>query len=306
MATIDVHIVGAFGDDMTDGSPTGVVLNADELSDAVCRQIVVSVGCSHVAFVGKPDASNGDVHVRFFTAAGEISNCAHATIAVHFLNHTMSSDGSDGLDRTVAQVTKRSSQDVTVSQVDGRTRVSFTQDPIEIREIGAGHVVALAGALGASPDDIDETQRVCLASSGSFRFLLPLKSFEHVRRLSPDFAALRRICRMHDSIGCFVYALDSPAEDVAQSGDEELRVSARMFAPGIAIEEDRVNGNSTGCLAAVFMSNRDVDLVSLRVSQGHQFGYPANVYARAVRSESGVRTIVGGGAKVLDKISVML
>ena len=92
MATIDVHIVGAFGDDATDGSPTGVVLNAGGLSDAVCRQIVVGVGCSHVAFVDEPDASNDEVTVRFFTAAGEISNCAHATIAVHYLRHTMLPD----------------------------------------------------------------------------------------------------------------------------------------------------------------------------------------------------------------------
>jgi PhzF family phenazine biosynthesis protein len=301
MATIDVHIVGAFAGASSNGSPTGVVLNSDGLTDALRRQLVASVGCSHVAFVDEVSADEADLSIRFFTVAGEIRNCAHGTIAAHVLLEGLSyAETPTEQERIVVQKTASGLQRVRIVVNGDEPMVYLEQDAIEFRKIPDGHVRTLALALGGVATDT-AGHRVCLASPGAFRFLAPFASPNLVRRLAPDFAALRRLCRSHDSIGCFAYALTANGDQ----GDQ-LAAVARMFAPGIGIEEDRVNGNSVGCLAALLLIDSDDDTTTLKVSQGHLFGTPSTVLAEAVRTDAGIRTTIGGSARIIETVSVML
>ncbi|WP_426502758.1 PhzF family phenazine biosynthesis protein [Dactylosporangium sp. McL0621] len=61
------------------GSPTAVVIDNATLTDDDRHAIARTTGTSHTAFIdtGTADAPT----VRFFTSAGELTNCGHGTIA---------------------------------------------------------------------------------------------------------------------------------------------------------------------------------------------------------------------------------
>jgi predicted PhzF superfamily epimerase YddE/YHI9 len=69
-----------------------------------------------------------------------------------------------------------------------------------------------------------------------------------------------------------------------------------MFAPAIGVDEDVVNANSAGCLAAhLLATHRDS---SIEVHQGDVLGRPSTVFATATVTPEGIFTKLGGIAAV--------
>ena len=81
---IEAYLVNAFLKDNSGGSPTGVILKAPDLTDDEMQIIANRIPASHTAFIFEPRHENENVKVRFFTPGGEILNCGHGTIAVHY------------------------------------------------------------------------------------------------------------------------------------------------------------------------------------------------------------------------------
>lgn len=81
-----VHTVRAFTAHGNGGSPAGVVLDTDNLTEDQMQTIARKVGFAETAFVlPAPDA---DTNVRFFDPETEVDLCGHATIATWFLLHS--------------------------------------------------------------------------------------------------------------------------------------------------------------------------------------------------------------------------
>nr|WP_283242263.1 PhzF family phenazine biosynthesis isomerase [Pseudoalteromonas sp. NEC-BIFX-2020_002] len=79
MVNIEVAFVNSFTINGKGGNPAGVVLNADQLSDAQKLKIAQAVGYSETAFVSSDDEA--DYEVSFYTTTGEVDFCGHATLA---------------------------------------------------------------------------------------------------------------------------------------------------------------------------------------------------------------------------------
>src|SRR5262249_38313380 len=79
MPAITVHIVNAFVRDGAGGNPAGVVLDADDLSEADMQKTAAAVGVSETAFVSRSSAAG--FRLDFFTPNMRIAHCGHATIA---------------------------------------------------------------------------------------------------------------------------------------------------------------------------------------------------------------------------------
>ncbi len=79
LMNIEVTLVSSFTPDGKGGNPAGVVLNADQLSDAQKLKIAQAVGYSETAFVSSDDEA--DYEISFFTTTGEVDFCGHATLA---------------------------------------------------------------------------------------------------------------------------------------------------------------------------------------------------------------------------------
>ena len=65
--TIEIHQVDAFTREPFTGNPTGVVLNADALSDAQMLAVARELNNAETAFILAADAADHSVRARFFT-----------------------------------------------------------------------------------------------------------------------------------------------------------------------------------------------------------------------------------------------
>ncbi|MGC1730781.1 MAG: PhzF family phenazine biosynthesis isomerase, partial [Steroidobacteraceae bacterium] len=82
---IHVHQVDAFTREPFTGNPTGVVLNADALSDAQMLAVARELNNAETAFMLAPDATDHTVRARFFTPRSEIGFVGHATVAAQYV-----------------------------------------------------------------------------------------------------------------------------------------------------------------------------------------------------------------------------
>jgi trans-2,3-dihydro-3-hydroxyanthranilate isomerase len=260
------------------GSPTAVLLDDAALTDDGRRAIVQRAGTSHAAFIAVD--ADGVPAVRFFTTHGELTNCGHGTIAAQaLLLRQRGLPEHRGRQRTGGRTF-----DTTAVRRDDGMEVWFDQGPIELR---AGEDAGgLLPALGVGAGDIPAGHGLCVASPGTPRLLVPVRDRSTLFALRPAFDRLAAECRRRGYLGCFVYTPLSH-EDV---------VAARMFAPVIGVDEDNVNANSAGCLAAFLHMTRGT--AAITVEQGDVVGRPSAVLATAAGAERGVSTWVGGVAAI--------
>ena len=83
MRAVKVFQVDAFTDTPFTGNPAGVVLQAEQLSEAEMQGIARELNNGDTAFVLPPASEAEDLHVRFFTPRKEAPFVGHATLAVH-------------------------------------------------------------------------------------------------------------------------------------------------------------------------------------------------------------------------------
>ena len=139
---------------------------------------------------------------------------------------------------------------------------------------------------------------VTLASPGSGRFLLAVQLAETINAINPDFEKLKLVCDDNKSMGCFVYSVDKLSS--------KLETEARMFAPAIGINEDVVNGNSSGCLGAYLLRLGNKDSLTLKVIQGQKFNLTGLVKVKAKRTDGHIETVIGGKAKIEREFTILL
>src|SRR6202171_6861340 len=84
---IQVHQVDAFTREPFTGNPTGVVLNADALTEAQMLAIARDLNNAETAFILSPDGADHTVRAPFFTPRSEAGFVGHATVgAPHVLS----------------------------------------------------------------------------------------------------------------------------------------------------------------------------------------------------------------------------
>jgi len=272
-----VTIVNACTQQGRGGSPTAVLIDDDAFDDDARRAVVRDAGTSHAAFV------NADTDtVRFFTTDNELTNCGHGTIAAQaFLLRRRGTASHHG-----RQTTGGRTFSTTATRRDHSIEVWFDQGLIELHDgVPTGLDGILAG-LGIEPDAVAADDAPRVASPGTPRLLVPVKTVPILLALRPDLPRLAAACRRLGYLGCFAYAT-SPVRD---------RAVARMFAPAIGVGEDIVNANSTGCLAAHLHATRGQS--SIEVEQGHTAERPCLVFATATTTTEGISTRVGGTAVI--------
>src|ERR1700730_17689865 len=82
---IQVHQVDAFTREPFTGNPTGVVLNADGLTEAQMLAIARELNNAETAFILSPDGEDHTVRARFFTPRSEAGFVGHATVAAQYV-----------------------------------------------------------------------------------------------------------------------------------------------------------------------------------------------------------------------------
>jgi PhzF family phenazine biosynthesis protein len=235
---IRIFQVDAFTTGRFTGNPAGVVLEADSLTDAEMLAIARELNNADTAFVLKPDGSDHDLRVRFFTPRTEAGFVGHATVATHFV---LSRAGA-----TAGRVRQRQKSGLVDIEVrgDGPTRRIAVRQPAPPlgRQLNDRERLAVLDSLALSTGDIDTRCPLRIVGGAGTRLMIGVRSTDQLKQLKPDFSRLTTLSAQLGAAGFFVFTLSH--------GMADCLTESRMFCPALGIPEDPVSGNAHGLLGA--------------------------------------------------------
>ena len=246
--------VDAFSHQPFRGNPAAVCILPSAGDENWMRQVAQEMNLSETAFLYRQEDG---FNLRWFTPAVEVDLCGHATLASA---HVLWEEGH--LEpQQVAHFHTRSGR-LTAEQRGDWIELNFPQ----IREETAPAPNGLAEALGG---------QFRYVGKNKFDYIVELESAEAVRKLSPDYSALRKM----NIRGVIV---------TSRSDTPEYDFISRFFAPGSGIDEDPVTGSAHCCLGPFWRQ---------RLGKSEFVAYQASARGGIVRVRlEGERVILGGQA----------
>jgi PhzF family phenazine biosynthesis protein len=268
METRRTLLVDAFTNEPLSGNAAGLVPDAEGLADEQLRSIARELNASETAFLFPSE--DADRRIRYFTPAGEIDLCGHATVAAHaWLADTgRVGGGTHTLETNVGVL------DV---ELDGEV-VWMSQDVADVTRIDVEYD-RIASALGIDPAtlaDIGADLPLATASTGLGFLVVPVNFLAALSGIDPDFGAIEALTEEFDVTGLYAFTFDT------LEGDSTLH--GRMFAPGVGVDEDPVTGTASGAVGAYL---RDAEAFDgelpdeMLFEQGHFVDRPGRVRVRA-------------------------
>jgi PhzF family phenazine biosynthesis protein len=261
---IRIFQVDAFTTERFTGNPAGVVLEADSLTDAEMLAIARELNNADTAFVLKPDGTDHELRVRFFTPRTEASFVGHATVATHFV---LSGPGrSSGNSGRIRQRQKSGIVDIEVRGEGATRRIAVRQPAPPLgRQLNDRERLAVLDALALSTGDIDTRCPLRIVGGAGTRLLIGVRSTEQLKQLKPDFSRLTTLSAQLGAAGFFVFTLSHNMHGCL--------TESRMFCPALGIPEDPVSGNAHGLLGAYLAEQgllaQDAGTARFTGAQGH-------------------------------------
>ncbi len=257
--------VDSFTDVPFRGNPAGVCLLSAEKTDDWLQSVASEMNLSETAFLQKtPDNS---YNLRYFTPTTEVPLCGHATLAsAHILFSEKHVDANQQITFQTGGGTLRASKNGELIELD------FPLIPPE----HADPPPALVEALGVVPKAV---------AKNSWDYLIEVGSEEELRRLHPDFDALRQL----------------PTRSVmvtSRSATPDYDFVSRYFAPSVGIPEDPVTG-SAHCTLAPYWAER-LGKMDFKAYQASPRG--GEVFAR-IQDD---RVILGGKAVTIFQANLIV
>ena len=221
-------IVDAFTNVPFGGNPAGVVLlDGDFPSDELMQQVAAELRYSETAFVKQ----NGpkEFTVRYFTPAGEVDLCGHATIATFGLLRQEGTipDHSLCINHTLAGDLEISASEQVMMQMATPRDID---KPIDIDRLH--HIMA-----GTDQQEWPSLP-VEIVSTGLPDIMMPVMSLEGLNALQPDMDALSDLSRQLGVTGVHAFAI---------TGDG-YTAHVRNFGPLYGIPEESATGTANAAL----------------------------------------------------------
>ena len=283
-----LFIVDAFTRKPFGGNTAGVVLLEKGTAfpdEEWMRQLAAELRYSETAFVRRDGPA--EFTVRYFTPAGEIDLCGHATIASFGVlsREGLVPEGTRCLNHTRAGDLEVVAGDTVMMQMAAPRLEARFDDPALLGEL-------LAAMGGLQPEQLGEWP-VETFSTGLPDIILPVRDVATLQALSPDMAALTALNQKLDVVGVHAFAVDP---------DDEYTAHVRNFAPRYAIPEESATGTANAALAAYLYHHRIVgDGARCLFLQGEAMGRPSLILA-TVDLREGIPDIrVGGPCAIVVK-----
>ena len=280
--TIPIQQVDAFTTRPFTGNPAGVVLDAEGLTDGEMQLVAREMNLSETAFLLPPTVPGADLRIRWMTPSSEVDLCGHATVATF---HAALETG-----RLAAGEYRMECRSgilpIGLSRAgDGAVvRMGLPVPRIEEMDLAACRI---AEPLGIESEDIDA--RHPIARAGEW-ILVPLTGMEAMRRVRPDFKALRGFGE-EIKAGCFIVL-------TRETVDPDNLVHVRMFAPAWGIDEDPVTGSAEGPVAAWLHRRRLLEGPRYTAEQGDVIGRPGRISVEVEAEPDRIRSIAISGRAV--------
>lgn len=272
------YIVDAFTDEPFGGNPAGVVLlDGDFPSEGLMQQVAAELRYSETAFVYQH--SREEFTVRYFTPAGEVDLCGHATIATFSLLNRlgMVNDQVPVVNHTLAGDLEVKAGCHVMMQMAAPRVLEVPLDIDRLHRIMAGE----------RPQHWPEMP-VEVVSTGLPDIIMPVASVEALNAMRPDMAALASYSIELDVVGVHAFAL----------ADDGFTAHVRNFGPRYDIPEESATGTANAALTH-YLQRRGLVVrgQDCRFLQGEAMGRPS-VVATTVDSQDG-SIWVGGSSCIV-------
>src|SRR5256714_2985926 len=250
---IQVHQVDAFTREPFTGNPTGVVLDADALSEAQMLAIARELNTAETAFILSADGADHTVRARFFTPRSEAGFVGHATVAAQYVLSRRHE-----APRRQRQKSKAGIVDIEVQGTEPDRRIAIRRKPPPVgRELNDRERLAVLDALALASESLDPRIPLRIVGAPGTRLMIGVRGPEPLQHLRPDVTRLTTLSAHIGAAGYFVFSLAPGAADHL--------TESRMFCPALGIAEDPVSGNAHGLLGAYLAQLRLVDRSGDRV-----------------------------------------
>jgi PhzF family phenazine biosynthesis protein len=265
---IQVHQVDAFTRERFTGNPAGVVLNANDLTEAQMLAVARELNNADTAFILGGEGPDHDLRARFFTPRNEVGFVGHATVAAHYVLSRR-----NGAATRLRQKSKAGVVHVEVRGTGDERSIAIRQNAPPVgRELNDRERLAVLDALALATDDIDPRCPLRIVGSSSTRLIVGVRGQEPLKHLKPDVNRLTTLSAQIGAAGYFVFTLTSGKDHLTES---------RMFCPALGIIEDPVSGNAHGLLGAYLSRHGVLTAKENRATfagvQGHHLHRPGRV-----------------------------
>lgn len=270
-----VYVMDSFSDRIFGGNQAGVVLADKALEPAVMQQVAAELKHSETAFVWQTEEGN---RLRYFTPAGEVDLCGHATVAVFALLRRLGriEDGTHkALTRAGALEIEVSGETVWMDMAPPKTLGILPEESWE----------ELYGAYGLTLEDRPADLPPEIVSTGLADIMMPVRDHETLLRAVQDERTVIELSRRFDVTGVHMFCL----------GEEAVYCS--NFAPLYDIPEECATGTSNGALTYYLYERSLVEPERENLFlQGEHMERPSRILSRLTVQDGAVRVRIGGQA----------
>lgn len=270
-----VYVMDSFSDRIFGGNQAGVVLADKALEPAVMQQVAAELKHSETAFVWQTEEGN---RLRYFTPAGEVDLCGHATVAVFALLRRLGriEDGTHkALTRAGALEIEVSGETVWMDMAPPKTLGILPEESWE----------ELYGAYGLTLEDRPAGLPPEIVSTGLADIMMPVRDHETLLRAVQDERTVTELSRRFDVTGVHMFCLGEGA------------VYCSNFAPLYDIPEECATGTSNGALTYYLYERSLVEPERENLFlQGEHMGRPSRILSRLTVQDGAVRVRIGGQA----------
>lgn len=271
------YVMDAFSAVVFGGNQAGVVLPDRELSDAVMQQIAAEFKHSETAFVRVE--GDGSVTLRYFTPAGEVDLCGHATIASFALLRKLEKIG----DGTFTAHTRAAELQI---RVNGDTVWMDMAPPVLLRTLEEGEWAELYEAYGLTTADMPEGFVPKIVSTGLADIMMPVRDHDTLMRAVQNAPVVTELSRRYDVTGVHMFC----------PGDT-CTAYCSNYAPLYDIPEECATGTSNGALTYYLYLQGMVQPEQENVFvQGEHMNRPSEIRSRLVLQEGQPNILIGGRA----------
>jgi PhzF family phenazine biosynthesis protein len=254
MTEFAFRIANVFAESPLAGNPLAVFEDARGLDDATMQALALQFNLSETTFV--LPSSIATARVRIFTPTFEMAFAGHPTLGTAHVVRTIARAG----DRVTLEM--RAGVIPVAAQGD---RWALTANAPKHRPCAASRD-ALAAMLGLAVADLDRASPPLWVDTGSEQLIVPLASFEAVRRAQPSAALLQEHGSNGERAMAYVFA---------REGERAL---ARFFFPRHgAVVEDRGTGSACANLGGWLLATGAPLPQRLSIDQGEAVGRPCRL-----------------------------
>ena len=294
--TVPVQIVNAFVKNGQGGNPAGVVLDADQFSDAQKLSIAQKVGLSETAFVSKSETCG--IKLDFFTPTKRIAHCGHATIATFSYLAALERFGDGETSKETVDGPRKIILDHGMAYME---QLAPTYTPAA-RWIDQGVTLDdVLKSLAITSNDLDDRARPVLVNTGNNFIVIAVKDQATLANITPDQDAINAISEKLDLIGYYIFT--------TETGDAEIDATTRMFAPRYGITEEAATGMAAGPLACVLHDLLEIKKDSFLIAQGEFMTEPSPSEIKVtleLKDDRITGLLAGGQGKVMKNLEIAL